>query len=166
MGFCVPTNVIPNWMLVLVVLVLVGRGLFLDHSLWKLTPFFLFSFFFFISAARARERSRALEALSNGRLRMSSAAAIYLFICFNICLVLATLQHSAAITYTTGATKVFCLSVCLVQRLHPPSRMLVFLSLIEGNERSLVREMIHSRLVLLSRAKRWTFPSRPTVKKS
>lgn len=68
MGFCVPTNVIPNWKLVLVVLVELGS------IFGSLTVKVDTIFFFFISAARARGSSRASEALFNGRLWMSSAA--------------------------------------------------------------------------------------------
>lgn len=63
MGFCVPTNVIPNWMLCAGGAGGaggVGEGSIFGSLTVKVDT--IFSFFFFISAARARGSLRAMDA--------------------------------------------------------------------------------------------------------
>lgn len=168
MGFCVPTNVIPNWMLCAGGAGGaggVGEGSIFGSLTVKVDTIFFFFFHFCRSCTRKLARAARWMLLFNVRLRMSSAAAAYLFICFNICLASATLQHGASIIYSTGASKVFYLSIA--HRLQSPSLVCpsAFPSTIEGNESLLVREAICSHLLLPGSAKHLTFPRTPTVKK-
>lgn len=153
MGFCVPTNVIPNWMLCAGGAGGaggVGEGSIFGSLTVKVDTIFFFSSFLPLVHEEACARRMLLF---NVRLRMSSAAAAYLFICFNICLASATLQHGASIIYSTGASKVFYLPIA--QRLQPPSLVCpsAFPSTIEGNEALLAREAICSHLLLPGSAK-------------
>lgn len=149
MGFCVPTNVIPNWMLCAGGAGGaggVGEGSIFGSLTVKVDT--IFSFFSFLPLVHEEACARWML-LFNVRLRMSSAAAAaYLFICFNICLASATLRRGASIIYSTGAGKVFYLSIA--QRLQPPSLVCpsAFPSTVEGNESLLAREAICSHLLL------------------